>query len=166
MPIVIPTVDISESNEYIFTNQIPRNIKNKKFYIDNISIGKAVRASSSFPVVFSPCEFENHKFLDGGTLDNVPTIPVKKIGAEKVISINFDADTIDEESNVMDIVMKTLDIMGNKISERGLQHSDLILTVPSDKAGLLDIEKIDKCYMLGYETAIKNIDKILEILKE
>jgi len=166
MPIVIPTVDISESNEYIFTNQIPRNIKNKKFYIDNISVGKAVRASSSFPVVFSPCEFENHKFLDGGTLDNVPTIPVKKIGAEKVISINFDADTIDEESNVMDIVMKTLDIMGNKISERGLQHSDLILTVPSDKAGLLDIEKIDKCYMLGYETAIKNIDKILEILKE
>lgn len=165
MPIAIPTVDISESNEYIFTNKIPERIKNKKFYINNISIGKAVRASSSFPVVFSPCDFENHKFLDGGTLDNVPTIPVKKLGAEKVISINFDADVIDEESNVMDIVMKTLDIMGNKISERGLQNSDLILTVPSDKTGLLDIEKIEKCYKLGYDTAIKNMEKILELVK-
>lgn len=163
MPIAIPTVDITESNEYIFTNKIPE--KNKKFYIDNISIGKAVRASSSFPVVFSPCEFKKHKFLDGGTLDNVPAIPVKKLGAEKVISINFDADVIDEHSNIMDIAMKTIDIMGNRISEKGLKDSDLILTIPSDKTGLLDIDKIDQCYKLGYETATNNIDKILKLIK-
>lgn len=166
MPIAIPTVDISESNEYIFTNKIPERTRNKRFYINNISVGKAVRASSSFPVVFSPCNFENHKFLDGGTLNNVPTLEVKKLGAERVISINFDAEKIDEESNVMDIVMKTLDIMGNKISEKCLQNSDLILTVPSDQTGLLDIEKIDKCYKLGYDTAIKNMHKIIELVKE
>lgn len=166
MPIAIPTVDISEASEYIFTNKIPSNTKNKKFYIDNVSIGKAVRASSSFPVVFSPCEFENHKFLDGGTLNNVPAIPVKKLGAEKVISVNFDADVIDEESNIMDIVMKTIDIMGSKLSEKCLQNSDFVLTVPSDKAGLLDIEKIDQCYSLGYDTAIKNIDKIKELIQK
>ena len=166
MPIAIPAVDISESNEYIFTNKIPERIRNKKFYIDNVSIGKAVRASSSFPVVFSPCEIGNHKFLDGGTLNNVPSISVRKLGAEKVISINFDADEIDEESNIMDIVMKTLDIMGNKISEKCLQSSDLVITVPSDKTGLLDIEKIDKCYNLGYETGIRNIDKIKALVEE
>lgn len=163
MPIAIPTVDVTESNEYIFTNKVPE--KNKKFYINNITIGKAVRASSSFPVVFSPCEFENHRFLDGGTLDNVPAIPVKKLGAEKVISINFEADKIDEQSNIMDIVMRTVDIMGNRISEKSLKNSDLILTIPSDKTGLLDIEKIGKCYKLGYDTAISNMEKILELLK-
>ena len=162
MPIVIPTVDVTESNEYILTNKVPEKGVNKKFYIDNISIGKAVRASSSFPVVFSPCDFENHRFLDGGTLNNVPTIQVKNLGVQKVISINFDADVIDEESNIMDIVMKTLDIMGNKISEKCLESSDLILTIPSDKTGLLDIEKIDSCYKLGYETAMKNMDKIID----
>ena len=165
MPIAIPAVDITESNEYIFTNTIPHKSKNKKFYINNISIGKAVRASSSFPVVFSPCDFENHKFLDGGTLDNVPAFQVKKLGADKVISINFDADTIDEQSNIMDIVMKTLDIMGNKISEKSMEKSDFILTIPSDKAGLLDIEKIDKCYKLGYDTAIQNMPKILDVIR-
>ena len=165
MPIVIPTVDVTESNEYILTNKVPEKGANKKFYIDNISIGKAVRASSSFPVVFSPCDFENHRFLDGGTLNNVPTIQVKNLGVQKVISINFDADVIDEERNIMDIVMKTLDIMGNKISEKCLKSSDLILTIPSDKTGLLDIEKIDSCYKLGYETAIKNMDKIMDLIK-
>lgn len=163
MPIVIPTVDISEANEYIFTNQIPK--KNKKFYINNITVGKAVRASSSFPVFFSPCEFEKHKFLDGGTLDNVPTIPVKNLGVDKVISVNFEADPIDEQSDVMDIVMKTIDIMGNRISEKGLKNSDLVLTIPSDKTGLLDIEKIGECYKYGYDTAINNMDKILQLTK-
>ena len=98
-------VDIREVNEYIFTNKIPEQVRNKKFYIDIISVGKAVRASSSLPVVFSPCDFKNHKFLDGGTLNNVPAIQVRKLGADKVISINFQADEIDEESNIMDIVM-------------------------------------------------------------
>lgn len=164
MPIAIPAVDIAESNEYIFTNEIPAKAKNKKFYINSISVGKAVRASSSFPVVFEPCEYGKHKFMDGGTLDNVPTAQVKKLGADKIISVNFDADSIDEKSNIMDIVMKTLDIMGNKISEKSLEKSDLILTIPSDKTGLLDIEKASKCYKLGYDTAMKNMPKILEIL--
>ena len=166
MPIAIPAVDIREVNEYIFTNKIPEQVRNKKFYIDNISVGKAVRASSSLPVVFSPCDFKNHKFLDGGTLNNIPAIQVRKLGADKVISINFQADEIDEESNIMDIVMKSLDIMGNKISEENLQDSDYILTVTCYKAGLLDVEKIEKCYKLGYETAIKNIEKILEIMRK
>ena len=56
--------------------------------------------------------------------------------------------------------MKTLDIMGNKISEKSFEQSDLILTVPTDRAGLFDIEKLDKCYQFGYDTVIKNIDKI------
>ena len=166
MPIAIPAVDIREVQEYLFTNRIPEQDENKKNYIDNISVGKAVRASSSLPVIFSPCDFQNHKFLDGGTLNNVPTIQVRKLGADKVISINFQADEIDENSNIMDIVMKSLDIMGNKISEENLQNSDFILTVPSDKAGLLDVEKIEKCYKLGYKTTIKNIEKILKIVKE
>lgn len=166
IPIAIPSVDISESKEYIFTNKKPTNSKNSKFYIDDISVGKAVRASSSFPVFFSPCEFNQHKFLDGGTLNNVPTIPVKNLGADRVISINFEADSIDEQSNVMDIVMKTLDIMGNKISEKCIKSSDFLLTIPSDKTGLLDIEKIDKCYELGYNTTINNMEKILQIIKQ
>lgn len=47
MPLVIPSVDITESAEYIFTNIIPEDKEYK--YIKDISIGKAVRASSSLP---------------------------------------------------------------------------------------------------------------------
>lgn len=164
MPIVIPTVDIGDSNEYIFTNNIPKSKKKDK-YITDISIGKAVRASSSFPAVFCPCEYKNHKFLDGGALDNVPVTEVRKQGVDKVIAVNFKADDIDKNSNMMDVAMRTIDIMGNKISEESLKNSDYILTVRTDKTGLLDTNKLDSCFEYGYKTVIDNIKDINSILK-
>ena len=162
MPLVIPAVDITESKEYIFTNCAPRDNLNDK-YITEIPIGKAVRASSSFPAIFCPCEFKNHMFLDGGTLDNIPIMPLKEIYNHKIMAVNFQADPVEENSDLMDIVMKTLDIMGNKIAEKGLEKSDFILTIPTDRAGLLDIEKLDKCYQFGYDTTIKNLKNIRNI---
>ena len=173
IPLVIPAVDIMGAKEYIFTNYIPKqetdknqymkNIVDKNQYIQDISIGKAVRASSSFPAVFSPCYMENHAFMDGGALDNVPVYEVKKQGADKVLAVKFDADKIDENSNLMDIVMKTIDIMGSKIAEENLEMSDYVLNVCTDKVGLLDIQKLDECYEYGYKSAIENIDEIKKV---
>lgn len=159
MPLVIPTVDISKSKEYVFTSILPEDDSQEK-YITDISVGKAVRASSSFPLVFSPCIYKNHMFLDGGALDNTPALEVKKLGADKVISIKFDSDTVTKDSNIMDIVMKMVDIMGSKVSEESLALSDYIITIPSDGTGLLETTKIDYCYKSGYDTVMRNIDEI------
>ena len=164
MPIVIPAVDVQNSNEYVFTNYIPEGIKDKDKYITDISIGTAIRASSSFPVAFNPCLYKNHKFLDGGILDNFPTTEVKKQGLDKVLTVNFMADEIDENSNIMDIAMRSIDIMGNKVSEENIKNSDMILTIQTDKTGLLEVEKLDDCYKYGYRQTINNIDKIKNLI--
>ena len=166
MPITIPTVDIMNGKEYIFTNHIPeeKNVYGK--YIMDISMGKALRATSSFPAVFCPCDFDGHKFLDGGALNNVPVIEVKKQGIDKVIAVNFRADDITEKSNYMDIAMRTIDLMGNKISEENLKQSDYILTISTEKTGLLDIQKLDSCYQYGYSTTVNKINEIKEIINQ
>ena len=163
MPIVIPSVSLKDCKEYVFTNIIPEG-KNKQ-YITDITVGKAVRASSSFTGVFCPCEYKEHLFIDGGALDNLPVHEVKKQGADKVLAVKFNADPITKDSNIMDMVMKTIDIMGNKVSEEGIELSDFVLTVPTDKTGLLDIKKADKCFEFGYNAVIQNLDKIKEILE-
>lgn len=163
LPLVVPAVDIAQSKEYIFTNYVPRS-ENPDRYITDISIGKAVRASCSFPAVFCPCKYKNHLFMDGGTLDNVPVTEVRKQGANRILAVNFDSNRVTESSDIMDIVMKTIDIMGNKISEESLESSDFILTIPSDGTGLLDTNKLDLCFRMGYETTIKNMDAIKRAL--
>ena len=164
IPISIPTVDIKDGKEYIFTNHIPDEKHPYKKYIGDISIGKALRATSSFPAVFCPCDFKEHKFLDGGALDNVPVIEVKKQGIKKVLAVNFKADDITENSNYMDIAMRTIDLMGNKIAEENLRQSDYILTIETDKTGLLDVRKLDSCYQYGYEKTMNEINEIKEII--
>ena len=165
MPLVIPTVDISNSREYVFVSKVPE-VENKEMYITDITIGKAVRASSSFPLVFSPCEYENHLFIDGGAIDNTPALEIKKQGADKIISIKFDSDAVTKDSNIMDIVMKTVDIMGSKVSEESLNMSDYIINIPSDGTGLLETGKIDYCYKSGYNTVMENIDEIKKALEK
>lgn len=164
LPVVITSVDIRNGKEYIFTNSVP-NVENTDKYITNIEVGKAVRASSSFPGIFCPCEFEGHSFYDGGILDNVPVEEVRKQGADKVIAVNFKADDIESSSNVMDLGMRTLDIMGNKISEKNISSSDFLLTVSTDKTGLFDIEKLDSCFEYGYMAVIENLGKIKQVLE-
>lgn len=166
MPLVIPSVDMKDGKEYIFTNYIPKENLDNIGYITDIPIERAVRASSSFPAIFCPCDFETHKFLDGGVLDNIPVKEVKKQGAQKVIAVNFESDEITDNSNVMDIAMHTINIMGNRISEKSLDLSDFVLTIKTDKIGLLEIGNIEDCYKYGYLTTIKNIEKIKQVIKQ
>lgn len=164
MPLLVSAVDIGESKEYIFTNCASRkNIKDN--YITEIGIGRAVRASSSFPAIFCPCEYKNHIFMDGGVLNNLPTEELKKVYTGKIISVNFESDPVYNDYDIMNIIMKTLDIMENKLSINSLKKSDFVLTVPTDGTGLIDVDKMDICYKYGYEIAIKNIDKIRKMLE-
>lgn len=160
MPLVIPTVDMMKNKEYILTNQIPKAKEKDEKYITKISVGKAVRASSSFPAVFEPCRYETHAFMDGGAVNNIPVKELKDLGADKIIAVKFEAEKINEDSNIMDIAMKTLDIMGNRISEDALKQSDYIINVYTDRCGLLDFEKLDFCFEQGYQEGCKRIHEI------
>ena len=166
MPIVIPTIDIKDGKEYVFTSKKSHN-KSYGKYITDIPVGAAVRASSSFPGVFCPYEYKNHIFLDGGTIDNIPVKEVVKFGADKVITVNFEPIQITGNSNVMDIVLRTIDIMGNKIIENDVEKSDFILTIPTDdEIGFLDSNQIEKCYKCGYKTAMEKMEEIHKILSK
>ena len=161
MPVVIPTVDLMNCKEYVFTNNPPED---KEKYITDIEVGKAIRASSSFTAVFSPCEYKEHAFIDGGALDNIPIKEVKKQGADIVIGVKFNSDEITKDSNIMDMTMKTIDIMGEKISEDNIKQANYILNVYTDKTGLLDVDKLDSCYKYGYNAVIENLDEIKEVI--
>ena len=106
MPIAIPTVDIVECKKYVFTNADLEG----DYYINNALIGKAVRASSSYPGVFAPCIYKGHKFVDGGILDNVPADEVKKLGVDKVLTLKFATALNYDPKNIYEIAFKSIDL--------------------------------------------------------
>ena len=133
-------------------------------FINNANIGKAVRISCSYPVVFCPCDFNGRKLIDGGVRENVPWKEVKMLGADEVINIIFD-DEINNEcnKNLVEIAGCSLSLMGRELSNYELEGSDYNLEIKSDKAGLLDISKIDELYELGYRQTKREIENIKKI---
>ena len=162
IPIVIPTVDINNEKEYIFTNS--DKLEGDK-YIKEIEIAKAVRASSSFPVLFAPFKYEKHAFIDGGVLNNVPVGELKKIGIKKTIAVNFISEENNNKKGIYNIALKTIDIMTNKIAEIAIAQSDYIIEPKVGHVKILAIDKMNECYQKGYEETIKKIVEIQSVLR-
>lgn len=73
MPLVIPSVNLCRGEVLCFTSCEFRNeISDGTIFVNDVEIGKAVQASCSYPVVFSPCTYKNLKLIDGGIRENVP----------------------------------------------------------------------------------------------
>ncbi len=160
--LVIPSVNLCQGNLICFTS-----LESRKTFLDNISfvnhidIGKAVRASCSYPVVFSPCDYKNVKLIDGGIRENVPWKELKSLGAEQIVSIVFD-DEIDYhcDKNLIDVAGRSINLLCRELSNYEMEGADYVLKIKSNKVGLLDMKKIDELYELGYLETKKKIHEI------
>lgn len=165
MPIVMPTVDITESKKYVFTNhQEDDNFKEEK-YIRDITIGKAVRASSSYPGMFAPTMYQNHKFVDGGIIDNLPAQEVRNLGAEKVLSVRFSSENKSDPKNIFEVALKSVDLLFDQRTTAEIASSDFAITLDLPEASVFNVKKIDYCYNQGYITAMENMSKIKKLLR-
>ena len=114
--------------------------------------------------VFSPCEYLDHKFVDGGLLDNVPADEVKKLGADKIITVKFSTDLSYEPKSIYDVIFKSVDILFEGRSQEAVGISDYVLDLKLPEARVFDTKKVDYCYETGYITAITEINRIKEAL--
>lgn len=162
MPLAIPAVDIYTGNTYYFISQNKRkNISDKSIYINDINIGKAVRASCSYPVVFSPCKYNNKILVDGGIRENIPWRETKNLGASKVLSVVFEKNIKEKKcDNIVDIVSNSINILNDELSDYETNGTDYLINIKTKKVGLLDMDKIDELYKLGYSEAKKQIKKL------
>lgn len=162
MPLIIPAVDIYSGNIYYFISQNKRNkITNENIYINNINIGKAVRASCSYPVVFSPCEYNNKILMDGGIRENIPWKETKKLGADEVLSVVFEKNIKEKKcDNIIDIVGNSFSILNEELANYEINGIDYLININAKNISLLDMKKIDELYELGYTEAKKQIKKL------
>jgi NTE family protein len=163
IPIVMPTVDIKENKKYVFTNHEYDDKFKEDTYIRNATVGKAARASSSYPGVFAPTILGTHKFVDGGIIDNLPAQEVRKLGAEKVLSVRFSSEKNSDPKNLVEVAIKSVDLMFDQRTAAEIASSDYSITLDLAEASVFNIKKIDYCYEQGYITAMKNMAQIKEI---
>lgn len=125
VPTAIISTDINNGEKYVFTN----SNQQENYYIKDSKIGLAVRASSSYPGVYAPCIYKSHKLIDGGVLDNIPTDEVKKLGADKVISVKFKFNKREKTVGVAGVLLKSLDMMFDKRAQDEVKKADVVIDI-------------------------------------
>lgn len=166
--LLIPSVSLIDGKIFIFSS-----IKNRKIYSDkiiynnDINIGKAVRASCSYPGVFEPMPFENNYLIDGGIRENVPWKELKENGADKVISVVFQNEIEEKQKiNIIDSISNSIEILCHELSNYELEGADYLLKIKTKDISLLDKSKIKYLYKLGYIEAKGKINEIKKLIKE
>ena len=110
LPISIIAVDTITTKEVIFTSKIfQSDLNNEYIYIDDAPIDIAIRASTAFPGLFPTCNYKDYNLIDGGTKNNLPTEPLKAMGADKILALTFELDEYIPKKDLLAILLRTCD---------------------------------------------------------
>ena len=150
--LLIPSVDLNSGKLYMFSSMNKRGkYSDEIIYINNINIGKAVRASCSYPGVFSPCEYNSIELIDGGIRENLPWREAKVNGADRVFCVKFQNEKDRKcKNNIIDVASSSIDILCHELSNYEIEGADYLLTIKTKNITLLDYSKIGELYDLGY----------------
>ena len=161
MPLLIPAVDIYTGRLYVFSNNIVKRQTDEVEYVNDIDIGTAVQASCSYPGIFSPCNYNDKLFIDGGIAENLPWRETKKAGADKVVSVVF-TDKVPQKccKNIYEIVNKSFSILCHELYKYEWNGTDYLLNIKQPRVGLLNVNKMNELYEEGYNQTKEKIQEI------
>ncbi|NLL17557.1 MAG: patatin-like phospholipase family protein [Clostridia bacterium] len=170
LPLAVVTADLHTGEAVIFTAQQhipPKPWPPNTVYQSGVPVAEAVMASSIIPGIFTPKTIGNRTLVDGGLVSNVPADVVKIFGAQKIIAVDLGFGVYEAEplKNVIDILLQTYDIMGQRVSNLILeQHAHFVLRPQTGGAGLLDFHKIPGFINKGRIVARENLNAIKQIV--
>lgn len=130
-----------------------------KIVLSSGQLGDAIRASMTFPLVFRPIEIDSVLVYDGGIYDNYP-FDVMHSDFHPDIMIGSNVSGPDKKPQRNDMFQQLEDMI--------IQNNDYDLpkewgpsmNVPVRMFGVLEWDKADTIYQIGYNTAIAMMDSI------
>lgn len=128
------------------------------------SLGQAVRASMSFPLVFRPIKVDGILLYDGGIYDNFPVnVMEKDFDPDFVIGVSVSGADSKPISGDMYSQLEDMIIQNNDYSlpsKEGVK-----IQVPVLNFGVLQFDKARTIYEIGYKTGLSMVDSIKSRLK-
>ncbi|MCL6451579.1 MAG: patatin-like phospholipase family protein [Acetobacteraceae bacterium] len=107
------------------------------------SVAHAVQGSCAVPGVFRPVRWRDKLLVDGGITTNLPTRPCRAMGADVVLAVDLTPQPgpVPEPRNVIQILLRALDIMQRANVARDAEEADILLQPRVGHFGHLDLSR-------------------------
>ncbi|MDE6533683.1 MAG: patatin-like phospholipase family protein [Muribaculaceae bacterium] len=123
------------------------------------SLGDAVRASMSFPLVFKPIEMDGVLVYDGGIYDNFPVdVMEKDFNPDFIIGVSVSSADTKPIKNDVYSQLEDMIIQNNDYSVPA--GKGVKIQVPVLDFGVLDFNQARTIYSIGYKTGLSMVDSI------
>lgn len=165
IPLTVVSCETVSMKEVNCCSQRIKDEDSNILYIYDMPIGKAVRASMSFPGIYTTCNYNGYNLIDGGTKNNMQVEVLKKQGADKIISVSFDLDSYEPSNDFAAVVIRALDIFSLDNVKKGREKSDVACIVKTKDVSLLKIKDTKTVIQAGYNAVMEHKSEILEMLK-
>ena len=130
--------------------------------LDSGFLPQAIRASSSFPTVFSPVEIDNRVLVDGGLVDNYPVELLKQKDVDYIIGVNVQGElrANDELNSAPEIMMQIAGYQMYDGLDKKIKMTDLYLKPALSEYRDFSFEAADEIIKLGEEEALMHLEEI------
>ncbi len=168
---------------------IASDVKRKEpIILEKGLLADAIMASCTMPGIFMPFKFKQSLLFDGGVISPLPTEPLFKMGAKKIIAVNVTPSREDVlkqyeklknsetsgghyyqnkvKTNILDIIFSSVEILQSKVAEKEAQLADIVLHPDTQGMYWLELHRAKEFAERGEAEARKNLDKIWQAINE
>ncbi len=110
-------------------------ITGQSFIFESGDVARAVRASTSVPLVFKPVKYKDKLLVDGGLSNPVPGDLLKKMGADIVIGVNLynKHEFIGKKFTMPNVILRSTRIVLHNLGKVAVKHADIIIEPDTSK---------------------------------
>jgi NTE family protein len=135
----------------------------EKVSITTGSIARAVQASCSLPVIFTPTEINRKALVDGGVSSQIPVRAVREeFGLSKVIAVNvnYKALELEQFDNMVKIAMHLSALWASRNAREEEKLADVLIQVNAGGMPLYDLSKSKELLRRGKKAAEEKMPAI------
>ena len=130
--------------------------------IQSGDISESIKASFTFPLLYSPTIIKSKRYVDGGLTANIPVKQAKEVGSDLTIAVNTTAPLreLKELNNALNTADQILSISLNEINKEQLAQANVVITPDLGSISTFDFSDLDAVYKKGYQSAISQVGSI------
>lgn len=160
------TNDTLSMKECIFTTYDEGLADDNLCYLTDAPLETAVRASMSFPGLYTSCDYKGYNFVDGGSKDNLPVRILRDMGVGRVLGITFDISGYTPEKGfdgMLKVAFRALDLYSVDGTKRSEKMADYCVEIKNSDAAIFSMSSLDKTIREGYDCVMAHKDNLLRI---
>lgn len=137
--------------------------KGERIVLKDGNLSESVKASFTFPLLYTPTRVKGRDLVDGGLTANIPVDVARQLGADMVVTVNSTSPlkNTEELKNPINTADQILSITLAQLNEEQLKNSDVIITPEIFNITSTDFSSVDYLIDKGRLAAENMINSVL-----